>query len=525
VDEYRKKGYPDERIRIIASMRPEPLRSEALKILDAEAAREASPEPGRPKGPATEAPDAAAEHAEAPPAKTSPARPARNAAKKASSAPRTKRTAAKKKPAKGKVDRALSKESDTLREERDQLKKELDAKEKALRKLRADVKKLDAEVGDVSKLRKAAEEAAALKARVRELEDAQKERASGSQGALEERIAELEAAIAQKEALIAEKTQIIAGMQGDLVTERSEGAQSANHLQELQQLADRQAQRLAELGDLDEQLAEANEALGQLRREAGELEGREQDNVQRIGLLEESLDGAQAEAGRLRSQIKINEEAVDMLQRKVAAREAEFDSLRDHFEKEASDLKKRAEREMWAIRRKLSTFKAVAGVGGAAAALLVVFLGATLLFGGGGDRATETRLAEMNRKLAERDDRIADLASRNARFEDQVAALTQQLRARRVARNDDGGAAPRPITGSIRRERDEASTRTSAPRGADEAILAVHTVQKNDKLWDISKKYYGTGVHWQKIQQANEGIPENSLKIGVKLLIPKLEND
>ena len=37
VDDYRRKGYPDDRIRIIASMRPEPLRSEALQILDAEA--------------------------------------------------------------------------------------------------------------------------------------------------------------------------------------------------------------------------------------------------------------------------------------------------------------------------------------------------------------------------------------------------------------------------------------------------------------------------------------------------------
>ena len=34
VAEYRRKGYPDDRIRIIASMRPEPLRSEVLRILD-----------------------------------------------------------------------------------------------------------------------------------------------------------------------------------------------------------------------------------------------------------------------------------------------------------------------------------------------------------------------------------------------------------------------------------------------------------------------------------------------------------
>ena len=43
VDDYRRKGYPDDRIRIIASMRPEPLRSEALQILDAEAQPPKSP--------------------------------------------------------------------------------------------------------------------------------------------------------------------------------------------------------------------------------------------------------------------------------------------------------------------------------------------------------------------------------------------------------------------------------------------------------------------------------------------------
>ena len=32
VDDYRRKGYPDDRIRIIASMRPEPLRSEAFRF-------------------------------------------------------------------------------------------------------------------------------------------------------------------------------------------------------------------------------------------------------------------------------------------------------------------------------------------------------------------------------------------------------------------------------------------------------------------------------------------------------------
>ena len=36
VEDYRRKGYPDDRIRIVASMRPEPLRSEALRILDGE---------------------------------------------------------------------------------------------------------------------------------------------------------------------------------------------------------------------------------------------------------------------------------------------------------------------------------------------------------------------------------------------------------------------------------------------------------------------------------------------------------
>jgi len=49
-----------------------------------------------------------------------------------------------------------------------------------------------------------------------------------------------------------------------------------------------------------------------------------------------------------------------------------------------------------------------------------------------------------------------------------------------------------------------------------------YTVQKGDTLWGISKKFYGTGKDWKKIEEANKlTLPDSSsLKAGVVLKIP-----
>ncbi len=49
-----------------------------------------------------------------------------------------------------------------------------------------------------------------------------------------------------------------------------------------------------------------------------------------------------------------------------------------------------------------------------------------------------------------------------------------------------------------------------------------YTVQKGDTLWSISKKLYGTGKDWKKIEEANKlTLPNSSsLKAGIVLKIP-----
>lgn len=51
----------------------------------------------------------------------------------------------------------------------------------------------------------------------------------------------------------------------------------------------------------------------------------------------------------------------------------------------------------------------------------------------------------------------------------------------------------------------------------------TYTVKKNDNLWNISKKYYGTGSKWKTIYDKNKkaiGSNPNKLKVGLRLVIP-----
>ena len=61
------------------------------------------------------------------------------------------------------------------------------------------------------------------------------------------------------------------------------------------------------------------------------------------------------------------------------------------------------------------------------------------------------------------------------------------------------------------------------PASSTAAGTRKHTVRKGERLWDLSKKYYGTGTKWKKIANANKKLIKNpnKLKIGWKLIIPK----
>lgn len=70
----------------------------------------------------------------------------------------------------------------------------------------------------------------------------------------------------------------------------------------------------------------------------------------------------------------------------------------------------------------------------------------------------------------------------------------------------------------------EIATTDAAPATKSTAIdsESSYTVKKGDTLWSISKKVYGDGNQWKKIQEANKAVlgGSNSLKAGTVLQIP-----
>ncbi|MHC4914221.1 MAG: LysM peptidoglycan-binding domain-containing protein [Planctomycetota bacterium] len=66
----------------------------------------------------------------------------------------------------------------------------------------------------------------------------------------------------------------------------------------------------------------------------------------------------------------------------------------------------------------------------------------------------------------------------------------------------------------------------SEGRGVSETAPAAgsafaYTVQDGDSAWKLSKRFYGSGIHWPRIKKANPGVNFNNLKVGTRLTIPE----
>lgn len=55
-------------------------------------------------------------------------------------------------------------------------------------------------------------------------------------------------------------------------------------------------------------------------------------------------------------------------------------------------------------------------------------------------------------------------------------------------------------------------------------IGGVHEVVAGENLWKIAEKYYGSGYNWVDIAKANELGHPGLLRIGQKLILPKVES-
>lgn len=58
-------------------------------------------------------------------------------------------------------------------------------------------------------------------------------------------------------------------------------------------------------------------------------------------------------------------------------------------------------------------------------------------------------------------------------------------------------------------------------KGDDDGKITYYVVKKGDTLWELAKKYYGSGTKWKVIADKNGVKNPRNLQIGTKLIIPK----
>ena len=496
VDEYRRKGYPDERIRIIASMRPEPLRSDVLKLL------ETGDDPAD-SAPAAE--EAAAESIQAPVTSEAPppAQPAADDTRPSSAA---------------KVAEARTKHADALQKEREKLETELQKQQHALEQLRnenAEVQQLRRQVSDMQSLRKEAE-------KMRE----QQEALSAAKTDLEARVVDLESDLVQKDALLSrkdsllsEKQEALAETEASLAKEQGVRQAATRRSDELAATVEEQGEQLEAFDALNRKIADSAAALDQMREEAAELAESDRAKAKRVEALEADASHVQQQADELRQQIASNEQAVDGLQEKLTSRESELESLRAHFDLEAKDLKKRAEQEVRMIQRRIRRVRRLAALGSgiAACVLLLLFVGYV------GKTRTASDLRQENAGLRDRD--AGHLAGTQLpRAPDVTPAVHEGLDVPSApsARRSRPGVLPLVTPSGGAPAMVEPATDDQPPESARPATRTIiYTVKKGDKLWDISKRFLKDGTKWRSIAREN-GISIHDarrVKPGMKLKI------
>ena len=493
VDDYRRKGYPDDRIRIIASMRPEPLRSEALQILDAEA-----PPPKEAAAlPPSEQPAVQAD------AVTAVFEPVGMPAAAVEAVP----AAAKPEPAMPSPDvEALRQEATAARGERDKVAAALKKASSELTRTRADVTRLNSDNAELPTLR--------------------------------QRVSELEAALAAKESLLTEKDQALSEKENSLAVERAEHEAAAGRVEELAATLAGQTGRVQELEALHQHLTGADAELATLRTTAAQLKQGVDEKCEHIAGLQADVSKTHEEAVALRQQIESNEKAVGQLQDKLTSREAELTSLRAHFDREAADLKKRADQEMWIVRRRLRRLRTGALIGSAVAAIFLAVLSYDAI-GSSRENARLTRDLAVATGHAPRTETVANRT--------QTAPLPLHNAPSTVARTPapKQTEAVRPISWTVPKvdepPRDNVTpsqpapvrnvstlpavlsvSTPGAPKPAAAGTTVTYTVKKGESLWVISEKVLGKGDAWRDIAKENKiNVTHPDVHEGMVLTITK----
>nr|WP_317358620.1 LysM peptidoglycan-binding domain-containing protein [uncultured Tyzzerella sp.] len=135
-------------------------------------------------------------------------------------------------------------------------------------------------------------------------------------------------------------------------------------------------------------------------------------------------------------------------------------------------------------------------------------------------------LISTKKDLTEAKAQIQELLDSKEETENKIAADTlKQENETLKQENEDLKAQLNPNqnnSASQSQQTTKPSNNSNSGNNSNNSSASEYIVQEGDVIWNISKKVYGNGSHFQKILDAN-GLKENSvLKPGQKLIIPKL---
>ena len=508
VREYLQRGYSVDRIRILASAKPEAVRERILQLLEERV--EVGEEPvaaGAPEDVAASADGDDAEETDVLPAESVEREALQEEIERLEDAPPKKRRASAQRKRKRKTANT-SKTSATAAGEPDE-----------------GTAMVEASAGKADRLAK----------QVATLED-ELDHANATVAEFQGRVRKLEAIEAELEAVSEEKTALAERAEGlQRQVEELSGAHAS--LEKTQEALVATRKKLART---KKQLDESQDNLNHLAAELEEAEARAAEQTELLaerGTVEGEAAVSEQEVDTLRQQLAENERRLADLQDHLASREDELHGLRSKFEKEADTLREQAEHEVRLMRRHVLFYGRLARTAGVAAGVLFCFLLAALAFGwfardgrpgiarhtveigrGAREAAAGTPgrgflagLEEVERETP------APVGSGEPRTETTGESdLPAPIKVRTPEPERPASPAPEPAVQPV----------PPAPEPAKPQLeYIVYTVRKGDKLWSIcNQQLHNTNIRCiQRVAEINKLQDPGMLRPGQKLKLPLSE--
>ncbi len=513
VREYFERGYSADRIRILASTKPEAVRERILQLLEEQA------EIGEDPIAADDLKDDAA-LADTDPADETDVFPVAAAEQEAldeeigrlEDAPPKKRQATAKRERKKKTVRARKTKSKTSAKTR-----------KTKAKAEEHVTVSDADGRKTDRLEK----------HVATIEE-ELEHANASVAELQARVEKLAALEGDLDAMFEQRAAMVERAEGlERKVEELSGAHASREKTQKALVATRK-----ELARAKKRLGKSQDKLNEMASELKEAEARAGEHAQLLAASD--VSGMEEEADGLREQLEDNERRLAELRDSLVSREDELHGLRSKFEKEADTLRSRAEQEVRLMRRHVLFYGRLARTAGVAAGVLFCFLVAAFAFDwfvdadgpdiarhtveiGGGDRAgaEEVLGSDFLAGLEEVDPAVAPPAAAADERSVAIGELELPPPVSMKAPELDAPASRAPESGSSIQPPTTAVL--VAPKPQPEYI--DYRVRKGDKLWSIcNKQLHNTRFSClQRVAEINKLRDPSVLRPGQILKLPVSE--